>query len=72
MLVLMTNFDSIVKDTFQNNKILSDLLVNGQKAGIYIVMQSYIANNDVIDKAIFDNVSDKYIYLKININYSLI
>lgn len=61
ILVLIANFDSLIKETFQNNKILTDILEHGQKAGVYLILQSYMANNDVLDKDIFDNVSDKYI-----------
>ncbi|MBQ0045644.1 MAG: hypothetical protein KBS35_02015 [Mycoplasma sp.] len=61
MLVLIGNVDSLLRGTFQNNKILTDILVNGPKVGVYLVMQAYSVNNDILDKAIYDNVTDKYI-----------
>lgn len=61
ILVIIGNFDTILRETFQNNKTFSSLLNTGAKAGVYIVLQSYTVNNDVIDPIIFDNVSDKYI-----------
>lgn len=60
-LVVIGNVDAILRETFQNNKIISDILTNGPKAGVYLVMQAYAMNNDILDKAIYDNVSDKYI-----------
>ncbi|MCQ2956736.1 MAG: hypothetical protein MJ233_02615 [Mycoplasmoidaceae bacterium] len=61
ILVLATNVEGIIHDSFQNSKIISDILVNGPKAGIYFVMQSYVANNDLLDKEIVNNASEKYI-----------
>lgn len=61
MIVLIGNVDALLKETFQNNKILNDILVNGPKVGIYLVMQSYKVNNDLLDKTIYESVSDKYI-----------
>lgn len=61
VLVLISNFDCVLRETFQNNKILSDILVNGRKAGVYLVLQSYVVNNDIIDPQIYDNISNKYI-----------
>lgn len=61
LLVLLPNYDTIIKESFQNNKIIADILKNGPKVGVYMVLQSYIVNNDVIDKQIYDNVAQKYI-----------
>lgn len=61
VLILATNVDGIVRDSFQNSKIISDILINGPKAGVYLVLHSYVANNDLLDKEIVDNVSEKYI-----------
>lgn len=61
ILVIIANVDSIVKETFQNNTIIGDILVNGPKVGVYLVMQAYTMTNDLIDKVIYNNVCDKYI-----------
>lgn len=61
VLVVIGNVDSILRESFQNSKILNDILTNGPRAGVYLVMQSYVANNDVLDKQIYEAVSDKYI-----------
>ncbi|XQP55105.1 MAG: FtsK/SpoIIIE domain-containing protein [Mycoplasmoidaceae bacterium] len=61
ILVIISNVDILLKDTFQNNKIIADILQNGREAGVYLVMQSYRVYNDVIDKSIYSNVASKYI-----------
>lgn len=61
ILVLIGNVDSILRESFQNNKVLNDILTNGPRAGVYLIMQSYTVNNDILDKQIFDAVTDKYI-----------
>lgn len=61
LLVVIPNFDSIIRESFQNNKIIAEILKNGPSVGVYLVLQSYTVNNDIIDKQILDNVSQKYI-----------
>ncbi len=61
LLVLLPNFDSIIKESFQNTKLIADILNDGPKAGVYLILQSYSVNNDIVDKQIYDNVSQKYI-----------
>ncbi|MCQ3915442.1 MAG: hypothetical protein MJ195_01530 [Mycoplasmoidaceae bacterium] len=61
ILAIVTNVDTLLKDTFQNNKIIADILENGRAAGVYLVMQTYRVNNDIVDRAIYNNVTDKYI-----------
>lgn len=61
ILVLMPNYDAVLRETFQNGKILSDIIANGKKAGVYIVLQSYKVNNDVIDPELYNIIDQKYI-----------
>ncbi|MCQ3908728.1 MAG: hypothetical protein MJ200_04260 [Mycoplasmoidaceae bacterium] len=61
ILVIIANVDALIRDTFQNNKIIADILSNGKQTGVYLVMQCYKVTNDILDKAIYDNVGDKYI-----------
>ncbi|MCQ3914847.1 MAG: hypothetical protein MJ201_03650 [Mycoplasmoidaceae bacterium] len=61
ILVVMANVDSLIRETFQNNKIIIDILKNGPKVGVYVIMQAYSVNNDIMDKALFEAISDKYI-----------
>lgn len=61
VLVLIGNFDTLVRETFKNNNILVDLLTNGGKTGIYLVLQAYSVNNDIMDSSLYHCISDKYI-----------
>lgn len=61
VLVVISNLNSLLTETFQNNKIIGDILKHGRNAGVYLVMQSYVVNNDILDKQIYDNVATKYI-----------
>lgn len=61
VLVILANVDTLLKDTFQNNKIIADILQNGREAGVYLVLQNYRVSNDILDGTILDNIVDKYI-----------
>jgi len=60
-LVLVSNFENIIKESFQNAKIINDILVNGPKAGVYTILQSYHAGIEAMDEAIFNACDQKYI-----------
>ena len=60
-LVLIGNFDTLIRETFKNNTILVDLLTNGQQVGIYLILQAYSVNNDIMDSTLYHCISDKYI-----------
>lgn len=61
ILVILANVDTLLKDTFQNNKIIADILQNGREAGVYLVLQNYRISNDILDGTILDSIGDKYI-----------
>lgn len=67
VLVVITNVENTIRETFQNSKIIEDILVNGPNVGIFAILQSYSANAEVLDPGIYNNVSDKYI-LKLSDN----
>jgi len=62
ILVLIPNFEACIKDTFQNNKIIADLITNGPKVGIYVILQSYNVTNEMLDDNIYKNVNEKYFF----------
>lgn len=60
-LLLITNFTNLIKDSINNQEIIHTLLVDGGKLGIFVVLHSYDANNDVLDDKIYKEVARKYI-----------
>lgn len=61
ILVLIGNFDTLLRDTYQNTKVINDILANGPSVGIYLVLQAYTLNNDILDPIIINYISDKYV-----------
>ncbi|MCQ3907201.1 MAG: hypothetical protein MJ219_00100 [Mycoplasmoidaceae bacterium] len=61
VLVLIGNFDTTIHETFKNNTIIIDLLNNGPQVGIYLILQAYSVNNDIMDSNLYSCISDKYI-----------
>jgi len=61
ILVLISNFEYIIKESFQNTKVINDILTNGPKVGIYTILQSYHAGIEAMDEKIYNACSQKYI-----------
>ncbi len=62
ILIVISEFPNLVKESFQNNKIINDILVNGPKVGVYTILHSYHVTNEVMDELIYKEVSQKYIF----------
>lgn len=61
ILLVISNFNNLLRDSYSNHDIIRALLTNGQKYGIYCVLHSYQANHDVMHDDIFKNTTRKYI-----------
>ncbi|MCQ2747895.1 MAG: hypothetical protein MJ223_01275 [Mycoplasmoidaceae bacterium] len=60
VLVVIGNVEGLIKNDLQNNRIITDILINGKNTGVYMLMQTYGVTIDILDKDIYNNISDKY------------
>ncbi len=61
VLVVLANVEHLLRDSFQNQDIINNLIINGPRLGIYSILHSYDVNKDIMDDKIFKEIDRKYI-----------
>lgn len=61
LLVVLSNGSHLLRDSFQNQDIINNLISNGPKLGIFTIFHSYDVTNDLMDEKIYKEIDRKYI-----------
>lgn len=60
-LIVLSCFDQITKDSFQNLELIEYIISKGPKVGVYILLLATNANNESLSENIYNKVASKFI-----------